>query len=52
MSDMKIIDSRKAAVVTCRGIYEGPKASVSLKFMGVWLKKNNRRKIVAGSISK
>jgi hypothetical protein len=31
-------------------IYEGP--SVSLKFMRVWLKKNNRWKIVAASISK
>jgi hypothetical protein len=52
MSDMKIIDHGTAAVVTCRGIYEGPKSSVSLKFMRVWLKKNNRWKIVAGSISK
>lgn len=52
MSDMKIIDHGTAAVVTCRGIYEGPRASASLKFMRVWLKKNNRWKIVAGSISK
>ena len=52
MSDMKIIDHGTAAVVTCRGIYEGSNSSVSLKFMRVWLKKNNRWKIVAGSISK
>jgi hypothetical protein len=52
MSDMKIIDHGAAAVVTCRGTYEGPKSSVSLKFMRVWLKKNNNWKIVAGSISK
>ena len=52
MSDMKIIDHGTAAVVTCRGIYEGSKSNVSLKFMRVCLKKNNRWKIVAGSISK
>ena len=52
MSDMKIIDQGTAAVVTCRGIYEGPNSRVSLKFMRVSLKKNNRWKIVAGSISK
>lgn len=52
MSDMKIVDDGTAAVVTCRGTYEGPKSSVSLKFMRLWLKKNNGWKIVAGSISK
>ena len=52
MSDMKIVDHSTAAVVTCRGTYESPKASVSLKFMRVWLKKNDGWKIVAGSISK
>ena|ERR1700730_14541413 len=52
MSDMKIIDHGAATVVTCRGTYEGPKSSASLKFMRVWLKKNDRWKIVAGSISK
>ena len=41
MSDMKIIDHGTAAVVTCRGSYEGPKSSASLKFLRVWLKKNN-----------
>lgn len=34
------------------GGQEGPKSTVSLKFMRVWLKKNNRWKIVARSISK
>jgi hypothetical protein len=52
MSDMKIVDHGVAAVVTCRGLYEASNSSVSLKFMRVWLKKNNRWKIVAGSISK
>jgi ketosteroid isomerase-like protein len=52
MSDMKIIDHGTAAVVTCRGTYEGTKSSISLKFMRVWLKKSDGWKIVAGSISK
>ena len=51
MSDMKIIDHGSAAVVTCQGAYEGPQSSVTLKFMRVWVKKNNRWQIVAGSIS-
>jgi hypothetical protein len=51
MSDMKIIDHGTAAVVTCRGTYEAPQSSVTLKFMRLWIKKNNGWKIVAGSIS-
>ena len=51
ISDMKIIDHGTAAVVTCRGTYESPPSSVTLKFMRVWVKKNNYWKIVAGSIS-
>jgi hypothetical protein len=51
MSDMKILDHGEAAVVTCQGTYEGPQFSSTLKFMRVWLKKNNRWQIVAGSVS-
>ncbi len=51
MSDMKIVGHGAAAVVTCQGVYEGPQGSVTLKFMRVWLKKNNRWQIVAGSVS-
>ncbi len=51
MTDMKILDHGTAAVVTCRGTYEGPQSSFTLKFMRVWLKKNNRWQIVAGSVS-
>jgi hypothetical protein len=51
MSDMKILDHGAAAVVTCQGTYEGPQSSATLKFMRVWLKKNNRWQIVAGSVS-
>lgn len=51
MSDMKIVDHGTAAVVTCRGTYEGPHSSVTLGFMRVWLKKDNRWQIVAGFVS-
>jgi len=48
---MHIIDHGSAAVVTCQGTYEGPQSTAKLKFMRVWLKKNDRWQIVAGSIS-
>ena len=51
MSDMKIIDHGTAAVVTCKGTFEGPQFTGTLKFMRVWLKKRDRWQIVAGSIS-
>jgi hypothetical protein len=51
MSDMKIIDHGNAAAVTCRGTFEGPQSSVTLKFLRVWLKKDDHWKIVAGSIA-
>jgi len=51
MTDMQIIEHGSAAVVTCQGTYEGPQSSTKLKFMRVWLKKNDRWQIVAGSIS-
>ncbi len=51
MRDLKILDHGTAAVVTCRGTYEGPQSSFTLKFMRVWLKKNNRWQIVADSVS-
>jgi hypothetical protein len=51
MRDVKIIDHGVAAVVTCEGVYEGPQGSFTLKFMRVWLKKNGRWQIIAGSIS-
>jgi hypothetical protein len=52
MSDVNIVDHGAAAVVTCRGTYEGPQGSATLKFMRVWLKKNGRWQIIAGSVSK
>jgi uncharacterized protein (TIGR02246 family) len=51
VSDLKVVDHGTAAVVTCTGTYESAQASVTLKFMRVWVKKNNRWQIVAGSVS-
>lgn len=51
MSDMNIIDYGVAAVVTCRGTYEGPGSSVTLKFTRVWLKTDNRWQIIAAAVS-
>src|SRR5882762_5246134 len=49
MSGMQIVDHGAAAVVTCQGSYEGPQVSITLKFMRVWLKKNDRWQIIAAS---
>jgi hypothetical protein len=51
MSEMKIVDHGIAAVVTCKGNYEGSQGSYTLKFMRVWVKKSDRWQIIAGSIS-
>jgi hypothetical protein len=51
MSEMKIVDHGTAAVVTCRGKYEGSRGTATLKFMRVWLKTGDRWQIIAGSIS-
>ena len=52
MSDLRIVDHGTAAVVTCRGTYTASNGRFTLRFMRVWLKKNGRWQIVAGSISK
>jgi hypothetical protein len=51
MRDMQIIDHGMAAVVTCTGTYEGPQWSGTLKFMRVWLKRDVRWQIIAGSVT-
>jgi len=51
MSDLQIIDHGDAAVVTCTGRFTGPHFTGLLKFMRVWLKKDGRWQIVAGSIA-
>lgn len=51
MSDFDIIDHGDAAVVLCKGYYEGPKGAFTLKFMRVWVKRGSRWQIVAGTVS-
>ena len=51
MSDWRILDHGTAAVVTCRGVYEGPQGSHALRFLRVWLRKNDRWQIIAGTIA-
>ena len=49
MSDFIFVNHGDAVVVTCKGFYEGPKWSGTLKFMRVWLKKDGRWQIIAAS---
>jgi ketosteroid isomerase-like protein len=50
MSEMRIIDQGTAAVVTCKGEFEGPNGTQMLKFMRVWVKKPEGWRIVAGAM--
>jgi hypothetical protein len=52
MTEVKIVGHGPAAVVTCRGTYETPESTITLKFMRVWLKTADRWQIIAGSVSK
>jgi ketosteroid isomerase-like protein len=51
VSDLKIVDHGTVAVATCATSYEGPQFTGVLKLMRVWMKKNDRWQIIAGSIS-
>jgi putative protein kinase ArgK-like GTPase of G3E family len=52
MADVAIHDHGNAAVVTCTGTYESPQSTFTLKFMRVWVKRDNRWQIVAVSVSR
>lgn len=49
MRDLEIVDHGTAAVVTCTGWYVAPGGTHHLRFMRVWLKKDGRWQIVAGT---
>ena len=51
MSEMRIVDQGAAAVVTCKGAFEGPSGRHTLRFLRVWAKKDGRWQIVAGFVS-
>ena len=52
MTDLTIVEhGSSAAVVTCKGTYEAPGGTFTLKFMRLWLRKNNDWQVVAASIN-
>ena len=50
MSDFELREHGPAVVVTCAGVYEGPRGSQRLEFMRVWLKQDSEWQIIAGSV--
>lgn len=52
MTNFVLVEHGPAVVVTCEGAYEGPQFTGSLKFMRVWLERDGRWKIIAGSTFK
>lgn len=51
MSDLDVVEHGPAVVATCKILYESAKFSVTLRFMRVWVKKDGRWQIIAGSVS-
>src|SRR5262245_29432810 len=51
VNDTQIVDHGNTAVVASRWTYENAQGRFTLKFMRVWLKKNDRWQIIAGSIA-
>ncbi len=52
MSELEVVDHGSAAVVTCRGTYEGPTGTFTLRFLRVWCRKGDRWRIIAASMSR
>jgi hypothetical protein len=51
MSELELHEHGPAAVVTCTGVYEGPRGTHTLEFMRVWLKRDDGEwQIIAGSV--
>ena len=52
MTEMEIVEhSDAAAVVTCKGTYEGPSGTITLGFLRVWLKRDGCWQIIAVSMA-
>ncbi len=49
MRDYVYVDHGDVVVLTCVGVYKGPKGGATLKFMRVWQRKAEGWRIVAGS---
>jgi hypothetical protein len=52
VTNVQIVDHGVAAVVTCTGTFEGPQGTFTLNFLRVWVRKDGKWRIVAGSVSK
>jgi hypothetical protein len=52
VANVQIVDHGVAAVVTCTGTFEGPQGTFSLNFLRVWVRKDGKWRVVAGSVSK
>lgn len=52
VTNVQIVDHHAAAVVTCTGTFEGPQGTFSLNFLRVWVRKDGKWRVVAGSVSK
>ena len=52
MRDFDVVDHGNAAVVTCTGVFEGPRWSGTLRFQRTWLKKDGRWQVIACSTLK
>ena len=50
MSDFELHEHGSAVVVTCTGVYQASKATHTLKFMRIWLKKADSWQIIAASV--
>jgi rhodanese-related sulfurtransferase len=50
MSDFELHEHGSAVVVTCTGVYQAAKATHTLKFMRIWLKKADSWQIIAASV--
>jgi hypothetical protein len=52
MRNFVLVEHGSAVVLTCEGQYEGPQFTGTIKFMRVWLKRDGRWQIIAGSTLK
>jgi len=51
MSEMVVRDYGQAAVVTCKGYYEGPHWTGTLRFVRVWLQRDGRWCVIAAWVT-
>lgn len=52
VTNVQIVEHGGAAVVTCSATFAGPQGTFTLQFLRVWVRKDGKWRIVAGSVSK